>query len=122
MASDAMTRHGEHGPAEGGHEQAHATNQTYVIVAVILAIITAIEVAVWYLPSIRGILVPALIILSIAKFLLVVGYFMHLKYDSPLFRYMFFFGLIVALSVYLTVLAMFWTSQYFAPVPTVPGG
>jgi cytochrome c oxidase subunit 4 len=122
MASEALTRPGEHGPAEGGHEQAHASNQTYVIIAVILAIITAVEVAVWYLPSIRGILVPALIILSVAKFLLVVGYFMHLKYDNPLFRFMFFFGLIVALSVYLTVLALFWTSQYYAPVPTVPGG
>jgi cytochrome c oxidase subunit 4 len=122
MASEALTRPGEHGPAEGGHEQAHASNQTYVIIAVILAIITAVEVAVWYLPSIHGILVPALIILSIAKFLLVVGYFMHLKYDNPLFRFMFFFGLIVALSVYLTVLALFWTSQYYAPVPTVPGG
>jgi cytochrome c oxidase subunit 4 len=98
------------------HEQAHASNQTYVDIAIILAIITLAEVAIWYLPSVRGVLIPALLILSVAKFLLVVGYFMHLKYDNPLFRLMFFAGIIVSLSVFLALLAMFWTEFYYAPL------
>jgi cytochrome c oxidase subunit IV len=108
-----------HGDEDVAHEQAHASNQTYVRVALILAIITAIEVAIWYLEAVRAILVPALLILSLAKFLMVVGFFMHLKYDSRLYRFMFFAGLIITLSVYLAVIAMFWTSHYWAPLPPV---
>ena len=45
--------------------------------------------------AVRGILVPALLILSLAKFLMVVGFFMHLEYDHRLFRFMFFAGLVL---------------------------
>ena len=110
MASNPVA----HGHEDTSHEMAHASDQTYVRVAVILAIITAVEVAIWYLESLRAILVPALLILSVAKFLMVVGFFMHLKYDSRLFRFMFFAGLILSLSGYLEMLAMFWTSHFFS--------
>jgi cytochrome c oxidase subunit 4 len=74
------------------------------------------------MPSVRPILVPALIILSLAKFIAVVGYFMHLKYDSKIFRYMFVAGLVLSLAVYLAMLAMFWTaSSYFPFVPPLFG-
>ena len=113
MASEIA--HGDH---ELAHEEAHATAQTYVKVALILAVITLIEVFIWYLPTARPVLVPALIVLSLAKFLAVVGYFMHLKYDQPIFRFMFFAGLIVALSVFIAMLVMFWTSESFFPFLT----
>ena len=93
---------------------AHATDQTYVRVAIILAIITGVEVAIWYLESLCAILVPALLILSVAKFLMVVGFFMHLKYDSRIFRFMFGAGLLLSRSVYMAMLAMFWTSHFFS--------
>jgi cytochrome c oxidase subunit IV len=112
MADHAST-HGE----LAHHEEAHASNQTYVRVAFILAAITIIEVAIWYIEAARTFLVPALLILSLTKFLMVVGFFMHLKYDHRLFRFMFFSGLVITLGVYLAMLAMFWTSHYFAPLP-----
>lgn len=107
-----------HSPAHGSHEahtEHHPTPADYVRIAIILAIITLVEVIIYYIPQMRGILVPILIVLSIIKFLAVVGYFMHLKEDKRLFRLMFGAGLILSLAVFLALLAMFFTSQPWAP-------
>ena len=112
-----MADHAAHEHHEPAHEGAHATNQTYVRIAIILAIITLVEVVIYYIPTIRFVLVPALLILSLAKFLMVVGYFMHLKFDSRLYRFMFASGLIITLGVYLALLAMQWTRGYWFPLP-----
>ena len=50
----------------------------------------------------------------IVKFAVVCGYFMHLRYDNPLFRRVFVFGLILAVVVYLIVLTsmQFWDSGF----------
>jgi hypothetical protein len=45
--------------------------------------------------------------MMIAKFLIVTAYFMHLKYDNPLFRRVFFFGLVLAVAVFLIMLSTF---------------
>jgi cytochrome c oxidase subunit 4 len=112
-----MADHAVHGQGHGAgaHEEAHASNRTYVQIALILAVITIAEVIIWYLPSVRGVLVPALIILSLAKFVMVVGFFMHLKYDHRLYRFMFAAGLAVTLGVYLAMLAMAWTANHWLP-------
>jgi cytochrome c oxidase subunit 4 len=112
MASEPIA----HAPTRAAHEEdAHASDQTYIRVGIILAIVTAVEVFIWYLPEARGFLTPMLIVLSVAKFLAVVGYFMHLKYDKRIFRFMFFAGLIVALAVFLAVITMFWTASTYFP-------
>ena len=41
------------------------------------------------------------------KFLTVVAYFMHLKFDAPILRKAFYTGLILALCVYLVALSTF---------------
>jgi len=108
-----------HAPAHNAHDahaEHHPTPADYVRIAIILAIITLVEVFIYYLPSMRGILVPILLVLSIVKFLAVVGYFMHLKDDKRLFRLMFAAGLILALAVFLAMLAMFLTATSWAPV------
>ncbi len=110
-----MADHAAHGHGTAAHEEAHASNRTYVQIALILAVITIAEVIIWYVPSVRGILVPALIILSLAKFIMVVGFFMHLKYDNRLYRFMFTAGLVLTLGVYLAVLAMAWTANLWTP-------
>jgi hypothetical protein len=46
---------------------------------------------------------------------MVVGFFMHLKYDHRLYRFMFAAGLIVTLGVYLAMLAMAWTGNLSLP-------
>ena|SRR5688572_23258636 len=113
-----MADHAGHGHGEPAHEGAHATNQMYVRIAIILAIITLVEVVIYYIPTLRSVLVPALLVLSIAKFLMVVGYFMHLKFDNRLYRFMFASGLVITLGVYLALLAMQWTRGYWFPLPT----
>jgi cytochrome c oxidase subunit 4 len=85
------------------HEHEHPSLNTYVWVAIFLAVITAIEVAIYYIPAFSGILVEALIILSVVKFLFVIGYFMHLKMDPRLLAGIFGSALIVALAVYIAV-------------------
>jgi cytochrome c oxidase subunit IV len=110
-----MADHAAHGHGAAAHEEAHASNRTYVQIALILAVITIAEVVIYYIPTVRPILVPALIILSLAKFIMVVGFFMHLKYDHRLYRFMFAAGLIVTLGVYLAMLAMAWTANLSLP-------
>lgn len=85
------------------HRQHHPGNAEYVKIAIILAVITLAEVVIWYVESVKDLLVPALIILSIAKFLIVVGYFMHLKFDNHFFSYVFFFGLGIALMIFIAL-------------------
>ncbi len=95
------------------HPHEHPGERTYINVAIILSIVTAVEVAIYYIEGLRDFLVPMLIVLSIAKFAAVIGYFMHLKFDNRLFRWMFLAGLLLTASVVLALLAMFWTHGYF---------
>ncbi len=94
--------HTEH----GGHD--HPGERTYVGIAVILAVLTAAEVATYYFEDqLGGLLVPSLIVMMIVKFVLVVAWFMHLRFDSNLFTRMFVSGLVLAVGVYLVTLATF---------------
>ncbi len=88
-------------------ERAHPTARTYVGVAAVLAVITAVEVMVFYIEAMKPVLVPVLLTLSAAKFSLVVGFFMHLRFDARLFRALFVGPLIVAVAVILAMLALY---------------
>lgn len=108
--------HGGHAPDAGGHaavEHAHPGPRTYTLIGLVLAIITLAEVYAYTQEAIRPILVPILLVLSASKFILVVGFYMHLKFDHPLLTGVFGFGLVVAGSV-ITAL-MFLFGQY--PLP-----
>lgn len=85
------------------HGSEHPTLRKYVWIAIILAIVTAIEVAIYYIEALEPVLVPALIILSVIKFVMVVGYFMHLKFDPKFLAVTFTGALIVSLAVYIAV-------------------
>jgi len=74
----------------------HASPVFYWIIGAILTIITAAEVAVFYIPAMAPVLVPVLLALSTAKFLLVVLFFMHLKFDSRVFSGVFLAGMVLA--------------------------
>lgn len=105
-----------HAPAHGHHEEHQTSPAEYVKIAAILAVITLVEVIIYYVPSFRGFLVPVLVVLSVAKFAAVVGYFMHLKFDSRLFRYMFVTGLLLSLAVFIAMIAMFVTAHSWQPL------
>jgi cytochrome c oxidase subunit 4 len=90
--------------AQGGH----ATIKTYINVAVALGILTAIEVATLYIPGIPNtLLVTSLLVMSVIKFFLVVGFFMHLRYDSGIMRALFVGPLIIAIAIILALMALF---------------
>jgi cytochrome c oxidase subunit 4 len=107
-----LAHDGDHG-GHGAVEHAHPGAKTYTIVGAILAVITVAEVNFYSQEAIRALLVPILLVLSAAKFAIVVGFYMHLKFDHRLFLGVFGFGLVVAGSI-ITAL-MFLFGQY--PLP-----
>src|SRR5687768_5929527 len=97
----------DHAPTHHVEEHSHPGPRTYVLVGVVLAIITAIEVWAYTVEQLQPVLVPILLGLSAAKFVLVVGFYMHLRFDHPLFTGVFGFGLVVAASVITALLFLF---------------
>jgi cytochrome c oxidase subunit 4 len=112
MAADSLHQTPSHAVADAhggdaaGHE--HPTWHTYWKVALILTIITAIEVWVYYTPLNGSRLFgPVLIVLSALKFTIVVMFYMHLKYDASLFRALFVGPLAIALIAVFSLLFLF---------------
>jgi cytochrome c oxidase subunit IV len=95
------------GEASRTERHAHPTVATYVRVATLLVILTVLEVGVFYVPAFHPILVPALLLLSAAKFSLVVMFYMHLKSDSPVFTFLLSGPLVIAVGVLVALLFLF---------------
>lgn len=90
------------------HERAHPGPGEYVRVAIVLAIVTLIEVGAYYVTQIPdSILAASLLVMMVIKFALVGLWFMHLRFDSPLFRRLFVGGIVLALAIYTVVLVSF---------------
>ena len=70
-------------------EHAHPGAAEYIRIAVILGIITVAEVAVYYVQALRPVILPLLLVLSATKFAMVIMFYMHLKFDHPLFSGLF---------------------------------
>jgi cytochrome c oxidase subunit 4 len=95
-------------PGHGdGVEHAHPGSGEYIRIALILGVITAVEVLIYYFDLNQATLVGSLLILSAAKFVLVAAFFMHLKFDSRIFTTFFAGGLVIAVAAFIAVLAMF---------------
>jgi cytochrome c oxidase subunit 4 len=91
---------------EYGDHQHGATDKQYIIIALILGLITAAEVTLTYI-DVGPLFLPALLIMMAAKFLIVVSFFMHLKFDNKMFSFLFYMGLSLAVFVYAVALATF---------------
>jgi cytochrome c oxidase subunit 4 len=87
-----------------GAGHAHPTDGNYIVIALILAVITAAEVSLYYV-DIGSAMIPTLLVMMVVKFGIVVAYFMHLKFDSLIFRRLFVSGLILAVAVYLAAMS-----------------
>jgi len=103
-ASDAALDH-----AHDDHDDhGHPSDADYVKIALLLGFLTLIEVSTYwpfgeiFERSDIG-LIGILTVLMILKFVIVVAYFMHLKFDSKVYKWMFTAGLILALGVYFIV-------------------
>jgi cytochrome c oxidase subunit IV len=105
---DDPRTHVHEGPAHTVH--AHPGPAEYVKIALILAFVTAVEVALYYVERDTAmpdwVLFWSLIILSLVKFALVVLWFMHLKFDNKLFSAFFYGAMGMAILAFLVVMAM----------------
>lgn len=107
--STTLTDTDPHHAPEGGHTAAHAGHPTegqYWKIFFALFAITAIEVCLYYfeLPGPVHVNNAALGGLAILKFVMVVGYFMHLKFDNRIVRRLFVMGIVLAVLVYIAYL------------------
>ena len=84
----------------------HKPNSYYIRVALILAVLTAAETSTYWI-DLGALFMPALLIMMVIKFFMVVMLFMHLKFDNKLFGVLFYAGLFLAVFVYVVALATF---------------
>ena len=105
MATSHESEHSE----QGVH---HPSTKQYVVIAIILFAITMVEfVLIWDRAGINDYLglsrIPLLIFLSAIKFAIVILFYMHLKFDNPLFFRVFMAGLVLAFMVGLSLIGLF---------------
>jgi cytochrome c oxidase subunit IV len=92
------------GAPAAAHE--HASVRTYVYVALVLTVITGLEVGVIYIRLLTPIIVPLLLAMSLAKFVLVVMFFMHLRYDARPLAAIFVGPLLIALGITVALMTL----------------
>ena len=103
-------------PSHAHAEHAHPRPGLYLRIALILFVLTALEVLVFEAgrgglgaglrPIFEPITVVLLIVLSAAKFALVAMFYMHLKQDNRLFTGVFVFPLIIATVIILALIVL----------------
>jgi cytochrome c oxidase subunit IV len=106
-------------PVHPGEHHSHGpTDRQYFGIFWILVALTALEVSTYFWDDIfnadtRKVAVPVLLVLMAIKFFLVASYFMHLKFDTKMLRRIFYFGLLLAVAVYVIALSAmnFWTDS-----------
>lgn len=104
------TDHASH-PAEPAEDvgqpdarHAHPSDAFYIKVALALAVVTGIEIALYY-KNLGAANNYALLFLSAIKFVAVVAFFMHLKFDNRVLRRLFVAGFILACFVYIAYMS-----------------
>ena len=93
MSAHAATAH-----AHEAHAAHHDDGKfhLFVQIAMILAVITGVEIVLIYIPLAKWLIVTSLVVLSLVKFLMVIFWFMHLKFDKAFCTILFFIGLVLA--------------------------
>ena len=94
-------------PSPQGHELEQSKFWIYVQIAMLLAVITGLELVTVYLPFMKWILVTVLVVLSTVKFMFVIFYFMHLRWDKAFCTILFFIGLVLAGATMWALLKLF---------------
>ncbi len=88
-------------------ETHHPTAGQYLVIAIILTVLTGLEIGVYYVQALQPILVPLLIVLAFFKFILVAAYYMHLHFDSRVFSVLFVFPLMLACLILASLTMLF---------------
>jgi cytochrome c oxidase subunit IV len=106
-------------PSQPAHEASRFI--IFVRLALVLAVITGLEIILVNLPFVTWFLYGALVSLSLVKFLCVIFVFMHLRWDRVFCTLLFLIGLVLALGTVAALLALF-QSEASVPLtsPTAP--
>jgi cytochrome c oxidase subunit IV len=101
--------HDHHASADGHDAHAHEDGKfhLFVQIAMILAVITGVEIVLVYVPLPTWLIITSLVVLSLVKFLMVIFWFMHLKFDKIFCTILFFIGLILAGGTVAALMAIF---------------
>ena len=93
-------------PMLPGEIRPHSSPFQYVMIAVVLCVLTAIEVGFYYLEGDipTALLVGCLLALAVVKFVMVASLYMHLSSDKPIFKRFFITGAFGAITLYAIVL------------------
>jgi cytochrome c oxidase subunit IV len=119
MSSHSASSHDPRASAAGHHEPSKF--HTFVGLAMILSVITGVEIVLVYLPLAKWFVVSALVLLSAVKFLCVIFIFMHLKWDKLFCTVLFFIGLVLAGGTMWALLQLFG-SEAGKPLSATPLG
>ena len=92
-------------PPDIAAHEGHPSTSQYIVVGLILGFVTAVEVAVYYVDALAGALLGILMVLSAMKFILVVLWFMHLRFDNRLLAILFSGGLVLTVMLFFVVLS-----------------
>jgi len=84
----------------------HGSPVFYAIVGLVLAVITLVEFLVFYVESLGVLLIPIMLVLSLMKFVIVVAFFMHLRFDNKIFTILFFSGFVLAVVIGIALLIL----------------
>jgi cytochrome c oxidase subunit 4 len=105
--SRELAHHPEQLPLLPGELKPHPSPRQYVLIAVVLVIVTALEVGASYLEGdvSSNLLIMLLAVMAAVKFFLVVSWYMHLRTDLKVFRRTFVVGLLLAGAVYMVALS-----------------
>jgi len=93
--------------------------QIYVKIAMLLAVITGIEIVIIFFPWAKWLIVTSLVVLSVVKFLYVIFYFMHLRWDKAFCTILFFIGMIMAGGTVWALMAIFGAADS-VPLTSLP--
>ena len=102
-----------HASPAAGHQAEENKFAAYVQIAMLLAVITGVEIAVIGLPFAKWLLVTTLVVLSTVKFMFVIFYFMHLRWDKVFCTILFFIGLIIAGATMWALIKLFSVADSF---------
>ena len=102
--SETLETTGGPDAADAAHD--HPDDMLYVQIAIVLAVITAVEVLTYFV-DFGPLQTPSLLIMMVVKAALVLMFFMHLRFDHKLFSWVFIAGLVLAAGVYAAALLAF---------------
>ena len=88
----------------------HATPLYYWAVALVLGLITVVEIWVPGLNITRGTLITTVLLLGLFKFILVAALYMHLRFDHRSYSWVFVVCMVLGVAIFVALLAL---TQFF---------